>query len=67
MDEKAEGEDNDSGDYADCDCVIEWREAGGELRVDMCCGRGRGGEKNSLEWISFSFLLIFISTLCIHE
>ena len=44
MDKKAEREDNDSGDYADCDCVIEWRGAG-ELREDMCCGRREGETK----------------------
>ena len=44
MDKKAEREDNDSGDYADCDCVIEWQ-GEGERNIDVCCGGERGGQK----------------------
>ena len=33
----------------------------------ICAAVGRGGDKNSFEWISCRFLLIVIFTLCIHE
>ena len=33
----------------------------------ICAAGGRGGDKNSLEWISCSFLLVVIFTLCIHQ
>ena len=65
MDEKSEREDNDSGDYADCDCVIEWQ--GGNSLEWICAAGGGGGDKNSLEWISCSFLLIVILNLCIYK
>ena len=44
MDKKAEREDNDSGDYADCDCVIEWRGGNSLEWICAACG-GRGGQK----------------------
>ena len=66
VDEEAEREDSGSGDYDyDCDCVVEWW-AGGSLEW-ICGAGGRGGDKNILEWISCSFLLMVIFTLCIHE
>ena len=59
-----EREDSDCRDY-DCDCVVDWQE-GGSLEW-ICAAGGRGGDKNSLEWISCSFLLMVIFTLCIHK
>ena len=56
VDEKLEREDSRNGDY-DYDCVIEQqgRRVPQSGYVLLRTG-GRGGDKNSLEWISCSFL-----------
>ena len=48
--------------------VIVLRSGGGADSLEgICAAGGRGGDKNSLEWISCSFLLVVIFTLCIHQ
>ena len=42
-----------SGDY-DCDIVVEWH--GGVGLRGTCADGRRGGDKNSVAWISCSFL-----------